>query len=105
MIHNATIRQGETFYQVGELFATPTLSIAQMRAMALVGVLLDTDIVMPCAWLADDDRAQFAWTMPRATSATLEVGRTYEHNIDLVGDTDTYEAAHGVITVRKGRKP
>lgn len=104
MIHNATIRQGETFTEKGELFATPDLTIAQMRAMALRGVLLDTDIVMPCAWLSDTTKAQFMWTMPRASTATLELGRTYEHNIDLVDDTNTYEAAHGVITVRKGYK-
>lgn len=101
-MHNDTIDQGTTFYREIEVYPNSRLTVEQIRAMAPVAWLVGTSINFSCSWTGDTTKAVAAVSMPRDTTAQLDVSRAYPWRMNIVGVTDTLPVRFGTMSVREG---
>ena len=114
MEHNDTIEQGATFYREVPLFSdkakTVELDITGKTVRATLMTLDGTLAANFACAIITPDPARIAWTMPRATTATLDPDTQYIYCVDLDDATDpedvqTDRAMHGTISVERGQVP
>jgi hypothetical protein len=116
---NDTIQKGATFYREVTLYDDAEhTTLTDLTGLTVYSTLMTESGVhvanFPCAYLAatgEDPEAvgykppRHAWTMPQATTGTLNHQRTYLHNIDYINTAtgDAYRRVKGEITVEVGQ--